>query len=129
MFTCYIEEGETIILPVDPTKDGYAFKGFVDLDGNSITKDIGVSKDMTLKAVFVKPYICSKDCIPIKNESKCSKVVTTNMTSKSTCPNGYSPKNGKCLSSSSKYHATNSNGTWECNSSSDYMYSLEDGVG
>ena len=123
-----IEEGKTIILPVDPTKDGYVFKGWTDEENKTITKDTVVSKDMTLKAVFVKPYTCPKDCTPTKDGSKCNKVVTTNMTSKSTCPSGYTLKNGKCLSSS-KYHATNSNGTWKCNSSSDYMYSEEDGVG
>ena len=123
-----IEEGKNVILPVDPTKDGYVFKGWTDEENKTITKDTIVSKDMILKALFVKPYTCPKNCTPTKDGSKCNKVVTTNMTSKSTCPSGYTLKNGKCLSSS-KYHATNSNGTWKCNSSSDYMYSEEDGVG
>lgn len=96
-----IEEGKNIILPANPKKDGYLFKGFIDSKGNIITKDTIVSNDMTLKAVFVKPY---------------------------TCPSGYTLKNGKCLSSN-KCHATNSNGTWKCNSKTDYMYSQEDGVG
>ena len=122
------KEKEQIKLPVNPKKDGYAFKGFIDSKGNIITKDTIVSNDMTLKAVFVKPYTCPKDCTPTKDGSKCNKVVTTNMTSKSTCPSGYTLKNEKCLSSS-KYHATNSNGTWKCNSKTDYMYSQEDGVG
>ena len=123
-----VKEKEQIKLPVNPKKDGYAFKGFIDSKGNIITKDTIVSNDMTLKAVFVKPYTCPKDCTPTKDGSKCNKVVTTNMTSKSTCPSGYTLKNEKCLSSS-KYHATNSNGTWKCNSKTDYMYSQEDGVG
>lgn len=123
-----IEEGKNIILPVNPKKDGYVFKEFIDSEGNIITKDTIVNKDMTLKAVFVKPYTCPSECTPTNDGSKCTKTITTNMISKSTCPSGYTLKNGKCLSGS-KYHATNSNGTWKCNSNSDYMYSEEDGVG
>lgn len=124
-----IEEGKTIILPVDPKKDGYVFKGWIDEDGNVVKMDTIVTKDMTLKAVFVEPYTCPKDCTPNKDGSKCTKVATANMISKTTCPSGYSLKNGKCLSSS-KYHATNDvNGNWKCNSSSDYMYTELDGTG
>lgn len=123
-----IEENKTIILPISPKKEGYVFKGWTDENGNTITKDTIVTKNMVLKAVFVKPYTCPSGCTPTNDGSKCTKTITTNMINKTTCPSGYSLKNGKCLSSS-KYHATNSNGTWKCNSNSDYMYSEEDGVG
>lgn len=123
-----LKEHEQIKLPTNPKKEGYVFKGWTDENGNTITKDTIVTKNMVLKAVFVKPYTCPSDCTPTNDGSKCTKTITTNMINKTTCPSGYSLKNGKCLSGS-KYHATNSNGTWKCNSNSDYMYSEEDGVG
>ena len=122
-----VESNKTILLPVNPKKEGYVFSGWIDEGGNAITKDILVDKDMKLKATWKEPYTCPTDCTPIENGSKCTKEVTTDMVSTSFCPSGYTMNNGTCTGS--KYHANNGSNGWECNSSSDYMYSEEDGTG
>ena len=48
-----LKEHEQIKLPTNPKKEGYVFKGWTDENGNTITKDTIVTKNMTLKAVFV----------------------------------------------------------------------------
>lgn len=124
-----VEDGKVILLPVNPTKDGYVFNGWVDENGNEVTKDTIVNGNITIKATWKKTYTCPSGCTPIEDGSKCSKEVTTNIVTSTTCPSGYKNINGKCVNTSTKYHATNGNSGWYCNSSSDYMYSEEDGFG
>lgn len=126
-----VENGKVIVLPVNPTKKGYVFAGWVDQDGKPITKDTIISKDVTIKALWKEPYTCPSDCTPIEDGSKCTKVVTTNIINTNGCPTGYTLSNGKCLDFSSKYHALNAEEApfWKCNNSSEYMYSEEDGNG
>ena len=45
-----LEKGKIILLPVNLTKVGYSFAGWVDENGNSITKDTIVKENMTIKA-------------------------------------------------------------------------------
>lgn len=126
-----IESGKIILLPINPTKAGYVFAGWVDENGNAIAKDYIVSKNITLKATWKEPYTCPSDCTPIGDGSKCTKEVKTNMVTTSSCPSGYKLINGQCLDVANKYHA-NSIGVspwWSCNSSSEYMYSELDGAG
>lgn len=122
-----IENDKIIVLPVNPTKDGYVFDGWVDTDGNTITKDTIINKDMTIKAIWKEPYTCPNDCDPIENGSKCVKETTTDMIIVSGCPSGYRMSNGKCTGT--RYAANNGSNGWECNNSGDYMYTEEDGFG
>ena len=124
-----VEDGKVILLPVNPTKDGYVFNGWVDENGNGVTKDTIINGNITIKATWKKTYTCPSGCTPIEDGSKCSKEVTTNIVTSTSCPSGYKNINGKCVNTSTKYYATNGNGGWYCNSSSDYMYSEEDGFG
>lgn len=83
-----IESGKIILLPVDPTKNGYVFRGWVDEKGNEITKDTKVDKNMTIKAVWKEPYTCPKDCTPIEDGSKCTKTTTKELIVYTGCPSG-----------------------------------------
>ena len=80
-----IESGKIILLPINPTKAGYVFAGWVDENGNAIAKDYIVSKNITLKATWKEPYTCPSDCTPIGDGSKCTKEVTANMVTTSPC--------------------------------------------
>lgn len=126
-----VENGKVILLPVNPTKEGYVFAGWVDENGNAITKNSIVDKNITIKATWKKPYSCPSDCTPIGDGSKCNKEVTTNMVTTSSCPNGYKLINGQCLDVANKYHANSISVSpwWSCNSSSEYMYSEVDKSG
>ena len=124
-----VENGKIIVLPEAPTKTGYVFAGWVDENGNAITKDTIVNENMTIKATWKAPYTCPSDCTPIGDGSKCTKEVTKEMSTTSSCPNGYTLKNGHCIDKSTQYHAENTDSGWKCNSSSEYMYSEIDKSG
>ena len=126
-----IENGKVILLPINPTKEGYAFAGWVDENGNAVTKDTIVNKNITIKALWKEPYTCPSNCTPIGDGSKCTKVVTKDMVNKTSCPSGYTLKNGQCLDVAHQYHANSIDVSpwWSCNSSSEYMYSEIDESG
>ena len=99
------------MLPVTPRKEGYVFGGWVDGNGNLITKDTVVSGNMTIKALW-KSYTCPTNCTPIGDGSRCTKEVTTNMVSKTSCPSGsilykpwYNPNKSLCIKLSTKVDA------------------------
>ena len=125
-----LEKGKGIILPSNPTKTGYVFAGWVDGNGNSITKDSIINGNVTLKALW-KSYTCPTGCTPIGDGSKCTREKTTSMVTKTSCPSGYTLKNGQCLNMSTKYHAKSIDKSpwWACNSSSEYMYTEIDKSG
>lgn len=50
-----IEKGTIIILPINPTKAGYVFAGWVDEGGNTITNDTILNNNMTIKAIWKAP--------------------------------------------------------------------------
>ena len=126
-----VENGKVILLPINPTKEGYAFAGWVDENGNAVTKDTIVNSNMIIKAKWKQPYTCPSDCKSIGDGSKCTREVTKNMTTISTCPTGYKLVNGQCLDMASRYHANSIDVSpwWSCNSSSEYMYSEIDESG
>ena len=126
-----VENGKVILLPINPTKKGYVFAGWVDENGNAITKDFIVNKDITIKALWKTQYTCPSDCLPIGDGSKCTKEVTTNMVTTSSCPSGYKLIEGQCLDVANQYHANSIDVSpwWSCNSSSDYMYTEIDESG
>lgn len=126
-----VESNKPIVLPVNPTKNGYIFAGWIDDNGNEINKTTIVKGNIKIKALWKEPYTCPDDCTPVEDGSKCTKIVNQKITTKVTCPNGYTEKNGLCLDYSSKYHATNTDTSpfWKCNNSSEYMYTEEDGAG
>lgn len=82
-----LEKGKGIILPTNPTKTGYVFAGWVDGNGNSITKDSIINGNVTLKALW-KSYTCPTGCTPIGDGSKCTREKTTSMVTKTSCPSG-----------------------------------------
>ena len=83
-----VESGKTIILPVNPTKKDYVFAGWIDENGNAITKNSIVDRDITIKALWKEPYTCPSDCTPIGNGSKCTKTSTKDLIVYTGCPNG-----------------------------------------
>lgn len=129
-----VENGKVILLPINPTKEGYVFAGWIDENGNPITKDTIVDKNITIKATWKEPYTCPENCTPIGDGSKCTKEVTKDMTTTTSCPNGYKLVKGQCLDVANQYHAESvqkSDGTWGwgCNSSNEYMYTEIDKSG
>lgn len=83
-----IENGRIILLPNTPTKAGYVFDHWVDGSGNVVTKDTVVSKDITIKALWKKPYTCPSGCTPIGDGSKCTKITTKDLVTYTGCPSG-----------------------------------------
>lgn len=83
-----VEKGKLIMLPTNPTKEGYAFAGWVDENGNAITEGTIVNKNMTIKATWKQPYDCPSDCTPIGDGSKCTKTTTKDLVVYSGCPTG-----------------------------------------
>ena len=117
-----IEDGKTIILPNSPTKSGYVFAGWIDENGNLISEDTIINSKITLKATWKEPYTCPSDCTPIEDGSKCSKEITTSVSTTPSCPSGYSLKNGICIGTRYPAKSIDTYPWWACNSSSDYMY-------
>ena len=126
-----VESGKVILLPVNPIKEGYVFAGWVDLNGNDITIDTIINENITIKALWKKPYTCPSGCTPIGDGSKCTKEITKDMITTTSCPNGYKLIKGQCLDVTNQYHANSIDVSpwWSCNSSSEYMYSEIDESG
>lgn len=82
-----IEKGKVILLPINPIKIGYVFAGWVDENGNSVTKDTIISENMTIKALW-KSYTCPTGCTPIGDGSKCTREKTASMQTTYACPSG-----------------------------------------
>lgn len=117
-----VENGKIIVLPINPTKEGYIFAGWVDENGKYITKDTIVKNKITLKATWKKPYTCPDSCTPIEDGSKCSKDVTSEISTTLSCPSGYNLKNGMCVGTRYAANSISVSPWWACNSSSEYMY-------
>ena len=83
-----VERGKKILLPDAPTKEGYVFAGWVDENGNAITKDSVVEKNITIKATWKEPYTCPSECTPIGDGSKCTKTSTKDLVAYTGCPTG-----------------------------------------
>lgn len=83
-----VENGKVILLPVNPIKTGYVFAGWVDQNGNSITKDTIVKENMTIKATWKEPYTCPSGCTPVGDGSKCTKTTTKDVVTYTGCPTG-----------------------------------------
>jgi len=83
-----VEKEKTILLPVNPTKDGYVFAGWVDQKGNAITKDTVVKENITIKATWKEPYTCPENCTPIGDGSKCTKTSIKDVITYTGCPAG-----------------------------------------
>mgnify|MGYP004667179429 CR=1 FL=1 len=52
--TVKVKEGETVTIPDNPVKEGYIFGGFVNETGNVLLPTSKISKDVTLKANWIK---------------------------------------------------------------------------
>jgi len=120
-----IENGKVIIFPVNPTKIGFVFKGWVDSNGNAITKDTIINDNITIKAIWIEPYTCPSGCTPKGDGSTCTKVSATGLTTGTGCPSGYTLKNNQCLNLSKEYNANNleTSPWWSCNNG-DFGYDV-----
>jgi len=83
-----VENGKIIVFPVDPTKEGYSFAGWVDEKGNLITSDTIVKNDITIKAKWTSGYSCPSGCVPIGDGNTCTKTTTKDVVTYSGCPSG-----------------------------------------
>ena len=80
--------GGKIVLPVNPTKEGYVFAGWVDEDGNKITEETTINENITIKATWKEPYTCPDNCTPIGDGSKCTKTTIKDVVTYTGCPSG-----------------------------------------
>ena len=83
-----IENGNNILLPIDPIRDGYIFVGWLGENGNVITEDSIVDKNITIKATWKETYTWPSDCTPIGDGSKCTKTYTKDLVVYKGCPAG-----------------------------------------
>lgn len=129
VYSIIIENGKNFIFPVEPSKEGFVFRGWKTEKEEKVTEETIIASNMKLKAIWLEPYTCPTGCTPIEDGSKCNREVTANMEKVYNCPSGYTSKGGKCINLSSRYHAHNGDSGWYCNSSSEYMYSEIDQSG
>lgn len=83
-----VENGKVILLPINPPKKGYVFAGWIDENGNPVTKDTIAKENMTIKVTWKEPYTCPSDCTPIGDGSKCTKTSTKDLVIYTGCSNG-----------------------------------------
>jgi len=83
-----IEKSGTLMLPVNPIKQGFVFNGWVDEDGEKVTENTKVNENITIKATWKDPYTCPSGCTPIEDGSKCTKTTTKDVISYTGCPSG-----------------------------------------
>ena len=83
-----VENDKVILLPINPTKEGYVFAGWVDENGNAVTKDTIINSNMTIKATWKEPYTCPAGCKPTGDGSKCTNTTTTDLVKYTGCPSG-----------------------------------------
>jgi len=101
-----VKENELLVLPNNPTKEGYVFAGWKDTNDNNIYDKSKISSNITLVAIWEKEgnekpiekeYYCEVGYT--LNGNKCSRIETINhdIVSGYTCPSGTSknPKNEK----------------------------------
>lgn len=97
-----LESGKIIILPINPTKSGYVFAGWILGNGDDITKDYVIDKNITITAVWKEPYTCPADCTPIGDGSQCTKTTTKDLITYTGCPSGTETIETFCLSHQSQ---------------------------
>ena len=117
-----IENNKIVSLPI-PTKDGYVFWGWEDIEGNKVEINSEINGELSLNAVWLK-YVCPVDCVVNDDGKTCSKQLTTKVTKKTGCPSGYTLKDNQCLNLSTRYYAENIDTSpwWKCKSSADGAY-------
>lgn len=94
-----VKKGEKLKLPDPPTKKGYRFVGWTDENGNAITNDTIVKKDINVKAMWQEQYVCPEDCTPNEDGKTCTKVVEIwNLPSATptSCPDGFEGHGAIC---------------------------------
>ena len=96
------EKGTAIELPSPIKIDGYYFEGWKDKEGNLLTSEYVLENDITITAIFAK-YTCPEGCTQSEDGKTCSTTETTNPTTSTGCPAGYTVYSGKCINKSNKY--------------------------
>ena len=98
------EKGTKIKLPTPIKSDTLAFEEWQDNENNTITNQTVLEKDLIIHGVYAK-YNCPSDCIINQDNKTCSKISTTNMVSKTRCPDGSKEYYGRCMNLSKKESA------------------------
>lgn len=126
----YVETDKQIILPTNPIKDGYAFKGWYLEDGTQITDKTIVTDDIKLIPKFVSKYTCPSNCLQNEDLKTCTKTTEISLSKTYSCSDGYSLRNDKCINFSKKYPAESINESpfWKCNGN-DYGFDYEEAGG
>ena len=105
-FVIRIVKGKIIILPVNPTKDGKVFGGWMDQDGNIITDETIVDDNIKLTPIWKEPFTCPDDCNPVGDGSTCEKKTETDLKEVKECPSSAISYNGSCLDWNQKESAS-----------------------
>ena len=90
------EKGSNLRLPSPTKKEGYVFEEWQDAEGNVVTSETIIEKDITIHAVFAK-YNCPENCEVNADGKTCSKKETKNKETKKVCPSGAFEYYGKCI--------------------------------
>lgn len=93
-----INKGSTLIFPIptEPNEDK-VFRGWLDEDGNLMTNETKITKDMKLKANWKEPYTCPEGCTPNEGGATCIKESIETPSEKEVCPTGAFLYYGKCI--------------------------------
>lgn len=82
-----LSEGSNLIFPTpSKIKDKMVFKGWLDENGNIVTNETVVDRDMTLTAKWVEAYTCPKDCVPSEDGKTCTKTTIVEPSTQKICP-------------------------------------------
>lgn len=94
-------KGSNYVFPI-PTKNNgkKVFKGWLDESGSLLTSESVVEKDITLKAKWVDPYTCPKDCTPSEDGKTCTKTDYKDKEVSTGCAFPYVNKEGHCVDES-----------------------------
>lgn len=90
------EKGSNLKLPSPTKKEGMVFEGWMDSNGNTVTSETILEKDITIHAIFAK-YNCPENCEINTDGKTCTKKETKNKETKKVCPSGSFEYYGKCI--------------------------------
>lgn len=88
VYSIIIENGKNFIFPVEPSKEGFVFRGWKTEKEEKVTEETIITSNMKLKAIWLEPYTCPTGCTPIEDGSKCSKTTVTDLVVYTGCPSG-----------------------------------------
>lgn len=90
------EKGTKLKLPSATKKEGMVFEEWRDDDGNTVTNETILEKDLVIRAYFAK-YNCPENCVVNSDGKTCSKTETKDKESKKVCPDNSFEYYGNCI--------------------------------